>query len=247
VPGSRSSASLTEAARALYLASSLAAMVTNKPLLYLSGDPEADRLLSQDPLALLVGMVLDQQVPLEKAFSAPFLLRQRMGTELDATKIAAMAPDKFAAFFIERPALHRFPASMAARVQDLCRLLVDDYGGDAAAVWTTAETGDELLKRVKALPGFGEHKARIFVALLGKQFGVRPPGWEKAAGPFGQPGSLASVADIDSPDALIAVREHKRAVKNAAKAGSAKTAAAKSGPAKAGSAKPAAKTAAAKG
>jgi uncharacterized HhH-GPD family protein len=124
-----------------------------------------------------------------------------------------MAPDELAALFLERPALHRFPGSMAARVQDLCRMLVDEYGGDAAAVWTTATSGDELFKRVRALPGFGEHKARIFVALLAKQLGVRPKGWEKAAGPFGLPGSLASVADIDSPAALLAVREHKRALK----------------------------------
>ncbi len=185
--------------------------------LYLSGEPEADRLISKDPLALLIGMVLDQQVPLEKAFSGPWLLSQRLGSELDAAKIAAMPPEEFAALFIERPALHRFPGSMAARVQDLCRVLVRDYHGSAATVWTTASTGEELFERVKALPGFGEHKARIFVALLGKQLGVRPPGWEKAAGPFGQPGSLASVADIDSPDTLLAVREHKRSMKIAAK------------------------------
>jgi uncharacterized HhH-GPD family protein len=134
---------------------------------------------------------------------------------------------------------------MAARVQDLCRLVVRDYGGDAAAVWTTAGTGDELLRRVKALPGFGEQKARIFVALLGKQFGVRPPGWEKAAGTFGQPGSLASVADIDSPASLIAVREHKRAVKNAAKADAAKAGPAKPGASKASATKPGASKAAA--
>ncbi len=221
---------------------SLVRVPTKRPKLYLSGDEEADKLLADDPFALLVGMVLDQQVPLEKAFSGPFLLRQRMGTELDAAKIAAIAPDKFAAYFIDRPALHRFPASMAARVQELSRMLVQNYGGHAAAVWTTAETGEELLRRVKALPGFGEQKARIFVALLGKQLGVRPPGWEKAAGPFGRPGSLASVADIDSPDTLIAVREHKRAVKNAAKAhgantGASKTGVAKSRPSKAGAGK----------
>ena len=193
-------------------------MPTKRPQLYLSGDAEADRLLSEDPLALLIGLVLDQQVPLEKAFAGPWELRQRLGRELDASTIAAMPPDELAAFFIDRPALHRFPGSMAARVQDLCRVLVEDYGGSAAAVWTTARSGDELLKRVKALPGFGEHKARIFVALLGKQLGVRPKGWEEAAGPFGQAGSLASIADIDSPGALVAVREHKRAVKFAARA-----------------------------
>jgi uncharacterized HhH-GPD family protein len=180
-----------------------------------TGDPEANKYLVDDPLALLIGMVLDQQVPLEKAFAGPWILRQRLGHGLDATELAEMNPDELAALFVERPALHRFPGSMAARVQELCRVLVRDYGGDAAAVWTTATTGEELLKRVKALPGFGEHKARIFVALLAKQLGVRPKGWEHAAGSFGEPGALASVADIDSPAALIAVREHKRAVKAA--------------------------------
>ncbi|MGA3352813.1 MAG: HhH-GPD-type base excision DNA repair protein [Acidimicrobiales bacterium] len=180
-----------------------------------TGDPEANRYLVDDPLALLIGMVLDQQVPLEKAFAGPWVLRRRLGRELDAAEIADMDPDELAALFVERPALHRFPGSMAGRVQELCRLLVEQYGGDAAALWTTAATGDELFKRVKALPGFGEHKARIFVALLAKQLGVRPKGWERAAGAFGEPGSLASVADIDSPDALIAVREHKRAAKAA--------------------------------
>jgi uncharacterized HhH-GPD family protein len=182
-----------------------------------TGDPKADRYLAEDPLALLIGMVLDQQVPLEKAFAGPWVLRQRLGVKLDAARIAAMDPDELTALFVEKPALHRFPAAMAARVQDLCRLLVAEYGGKAARVWTTAATGDELFKRVKALPGFGEQKARIFVALLGKQLGVRPQGWEKAAGPFGRAGALASVADIDSPGALVAVREHKRAVKAASK------------------------------
>lgn len=180
-----------------------------------TGDPQANKYLVEDPLALLIGMVLDQQVPLEKAFAGPWVLRERLGAELDAETIAAMAPDKLAALFVERPALHRFPGSMASRVQELARVLVDQYGGDAAAVWTTAKTGEELLQRVKALPGFGEQKARIFVALLGKQLGVRPKGWEDAAGKFGEPGSLMSVADIDSPDALQAVREHKRAMKAA--------------------------------
>ena len=182
-----------------------------------TGDPDADRYLVDDPLALLIGMVLDQQVPLEKAFSGPWILRQRLGMALDAAEIAAMNPDELTALFVERPALHRFPGSMAARVQELCRLLVQDYGGNAAAVWTGAATGAELFKRVKALPGFGEQKARIFVALLAKQLGIRPKGWEDAAGAFGETGSLASVADIDSPAALIAVREHKRTMKAAAK------------------------------
>ncbi|MGO9333504.1 MAG: HhH-GPD-type base excision DNA repair protein [Acidimicrobiales bacterium] len=177
-----------------------------------TGDPRADKYLLDEPLALLIGMVLDQQVPLERAFAGPWVLRQRLGTGLDAAKIAAMDPDELAALFAERPALHRFPGSMAARVQDLCHLLVQEYGGNAAGVWTTAVTGDELFKRVRALPGFGERKARIFVALLGKRLGIRPEGWEQAAGPFGQVGSLASVADVDSPGALLAMREHRRAI-----------------------------------
>jgi uncharacterized HhH-GPD family protein len=196
---------------------SMARDVNTLKSLPFTGDPKADKYLAEDPLALLIGMVLDQQVPLEKAFAGPWVLRQRLGAKLDAARIASMDPDELTALFVEKPALHRYPAAMAARVQDLCRLLVDKYGGRAASVWTTAATGDELFKRVKALPGFGEHKARIFVALLGKQLGVRPPGWEKAAEPFGRPGALASVADIDSPGALLAVREHKRAMKAAAK------------------------------
>jgi uncharacterized HhH-GPD family protein len=183
-----------------------------------TGNKEADEYLARDPLALLIGMVLDQQVPLEWAFMGPLVLRERLGHELDSASIAAMPSDELAALFSARPALHRFPGSMAARVQALCRELVESYGGDASAVWTTAKTGDELLRRVRKLPGFGAHKAQIFVALLGKQLGVRPEGWEKAAGLFAQPGSLASVADIDGPASLIAVREHKRAVKAAAAA-----------------------------
>ncbi len=186
--------------------------------LFLSGEPEADAFLAEDPLALLVGMVLDQQVPLEKAFRSPFDLRQRLGGTLEAAAVASMDPDELAARFSARPALHRFPKSMAARVQELCARIVDTYGGDPAAVWTSAGTGEELLDNVKALPGFGEQKARIFVALLGKQLGVRPPGWEEAAGPFGEPGSFRSVADIDSPETLAKVRRYKQEMKARAKA-----------------------------
>lgn len=189
--------------------------------LHLSGDPDADRLLSADAFALLVGMVLDQQIPLEWAFSGPWHLQQRLGTPLDATDIAAMDPDALVKVFSERPALHRFPGSNAKRVQALAQLIVDDYDGDAAKIWTTAETGADLYRRVKALPGFGEQKAKIFVALLGKQLGVQPPGWQDAAGPFGQPGTLMSVADITGPDTLAEVRDYKRAKKAAAKAAAA--------------------------
>jgi uncharacterized HhH-GPD family protein len=181
--------------------------------LALSGDPDADRLLSKDPLALLVGMVLDQQVPLEWAFAAPRRLQERLGGRLDAGEIAGMDPAALAAVFAERPALHRFPGSNAKRVQELCRIVVHDYGGKADRIWKTAETGDELLRRIKALPGFGEQKARIFVALLGKQLGVQPPGWQEAAGDFGATGSFMSVADITGPESLARVREYKQAKK----------------------------------
>jgi uncharacterized HhH-GPD family protein len=186
--------------------------------LYLSGDPEADALLTEDPLALLIGMVLDQQIPLERAFRSPFDLKERLGGPLDAAALASMDPELLSAAFAERPALHRFPKSMAARVQELCNVIVDSYGGDPAAIWTSAADGKELLANVKALPGFGEQKARIFVALLGKQLGVRPPGWERAATPFGDTGSFRSVADIDSPDTLAKVRQYKQSMKAKAKA-----------------------------
>ena len=186
--------------------------------LYLSGDEAADHLLSTDPLALLIGMVLDQQVPLERAFRSPYDLRERLGGHLDVAALASMDPEALAAVFSERPALHRFPKSMAGRVQEVCSVIVDTYGGDTAAIWTSAADGKELLANVKALPGFGEQKARIFVGLLGKQLGVRPPGWEKAASPFGETGTFRSVADIDSPEALAKVRQYKQAMKAKAKA-----------------------------
>ncbi len=185
--------------------------------LYLSGDPEADRLISEDPLALLIGMVLDQQVPLERAFSSPRDLRRRLGGELDAGMIASMAPDDLAAIFSERPALHRFPAANAERVHQLCRTIVRDYGGDAATVWTGAKDGADLMKRVRALPGFGEQKAKIFVALLGKQLGLRVQGWQEVSRPFGDPGTSYSVADIRDPATLARVRAYKAQMKAAAR------------------------------
>jgi uncharacterized HhH-GPD family protein len=189
--------------------------------LHLSGDREADALLSKDPLALLIGMVLDQQIPLERAFSSPRDLKERLGGSLDAGTIASMDPDELAARFSERPALHRFPAANAKRVQELCRILVEQYKGRAADVWRTAATGEELLGRIRALPGFGEQKARIFVGLLGKQLGVTPPGWEDAAGRFGQPGTYLSVADIVDSESLGRVRAYKQQMKAAAKAATA--------------------------
>jgi uncharacterized HhH-GPD family protein len=186
--------------------------------LWLSGDPEADELLTTDAFALLIGMVLDQQIPLEWAFGGPYRLKQRLGGHLDATEVAAMDPETLGKAFAERPALHRFPGSNAKRVHALAEIIVTEYDGQAERVWSTAETGAELYRRVKALPGFGEMKAKIFVALLGKQLGVRPPGWEDAAGPFGQSGTLMSVADITGPETLAEVRDYKRAKKAAAKA-----------------------------
>ena len=187
------------------------------PKLALSGDPAADKLLSTDPLALLIGMVLDQQIPLERAFSSPRDLKQRLGGRLDAGTIAQMDPDELAAVFAERPALHRFPAANAKRVQELCRIVIDEYGGKASDIWKKAADGADLYKRVKALPGFGEQKARIFIGLLGKQLGVNPPGWQEAAGAFGQPGTFLSVADIVDSESLGRVRAYKQQMKAAAK------------------------------
>jgi uncharacterized HhH-GPD family protein len=188
------------------------------PTLHLSQDPDADKLLSKDPLALLIGMVLDQQIPLEWAFSAPYRLKQRLGDRLDVAEIAAMDPDILAKAFSERPALHRFPGSNAKRVQQLCQIIVERYKGRPASIWTTAKTGDELLARIRELPGFGEQKARIFVGLLGKQLKVQPPGWEQAAGRFGAPGTHLSIADITDTDSLGRVRAYKQQLKAEAKA-----------------------------
>jgi uncharacterized HhH-GPD family protein len=192
--------------------------------LHLSGDRAADALLSKDPLALLVGMVLDQQIPLERAFAAPAELARRLGGPYDAASLAAMPPDELVAVFSVRPALHRFPGAMAGRVQALAQSVVEDYDGDASKVWKDASSGKELLANVKALPGFGEQKARIFVALLGKQLGVRPEGWEAASSPFGDPGTFRSIADIVDADSLASVRAFKQQVKAAARSTPAETA-----------------------
>jgi len=183
-----------------------------EPTLPVTGDPEADKLLVDDPLALTIGMLLDQQVPMEWAFSGPLRLRDKLGGRLDATEIAALDPAELEAIFKGPPALHRYPGSMAKRTQALCQYLVEHYGGDAAAVWAGVDNGGELLRRVRALPGFGADKARIFTALLAKRFGVRPPGWEQATAPFSddQP---RSVADVDSPESLQRVRSWKKAMK----------------------------------
>jgi uncharacterized HhH-GPD family protein len=183
---------------------------------FITGDPEADALLGRDPLALLLGMLLDQQVPMESAFAGPQKLQQRLGG-LDAGAIAAMDPADLVAAFKERPAVHRFPGSMAARAQQLCQALVDGYGGRADAVWAGAASGQELVGRLEALPGFGKEKARIFAAVLGKRLGVRPPGWEEASAPFSDE-QRRSVADAVDPATLDEVRAWKRAKKAAGKA-----------------------------
>ncbi|HTZ90898.1 MAG TPA: HhH-GPD-type base excision DNA repair protein [Streptosporangiaceae bacterium] len=183
---------------------------------------EANELLTRDPLALLIGMLLDQQVPFEKAFSSPYELVMRLGHEPTAAELAEFDPEALASVFAERPALHRFPKAMAARTQDLARLIVEDYDGDAAAIWSSAATGKELVARLAALPGFGGNKAQIFAALLGKQLGVQPDGWREAAGRFGEEGSHYSVADIVDDTSLAAVRAYKKELKAGAKAAAAK-------------------------
>lgn len=208
--------------------------------LYLSGDNQADALLSKDPFALLVGMVLDQQVPLEWAFAAPAELKRRLGGKLEASSIAAMDPEELVRIFSERPALHRYPGSMARRVHELARLLVDRYAGKAQNVWSNPSDASDLLGRLKELPGFGDQKARIFLALLGKQLGTRPDGWEQSSAPYGERGSFRSVADIVDASSLDRVRATKQAAKLAAKAAAAKS------PTKAVSAKTTPKAAAAK-
>src|SRR6478735_3826356 len=186
--------------------------------LHITGDPDADRLLTDDPLALLIGMLLDQQIPMETAFGGPLKLTQRLGS-VDAATIAAYDPEAFVEVFRQPPSVHRFPGSMAARVQSLCAALEQDWGGDAASLWTRGEPdGAEVLRRLKGLPGFGEQKAKIFLALLGKQYGVTPKGWREAAGDYGKAGSFMSVADVKDAGSLEKVRSYKKQAKAAAKA-----------------------------
>lgn len=173
-----------------------------------TGDPAADRLIAEDPLALLIGFVLDQQVTVQTAFRAPFELRRRLGA-LDPAVIAGLEPDRLAAVFAERPALHRFPGTMARRVADLCRTVVERYGGDAARIWTTAPDAAELERRLRELPGIGPTKAKVVVAVLAKRLGVRPPGWEAVV-----PGH-PTLGDVDSPEALAAYQASKRAARAA--------------------------------
>jgi uncharacterized HhH-GPD family protein len=175
--------------------------------------------LATDPFGLLTGMLLDQQVPMEKAFTSPHVLAERMGVaRLDPAQIAAYDPERFEAIFRQVPALHRFPAAMAKRVQELARVVVARYDSETAAIWNTSESGQQLLGRVAGLPGFGDQKARIFTALLGKQFSVQPPGWRDAAGVYGEAGSFRSVADVTDAASLLKVRAFKKEQKAAARA-----------------------------
>lgn len=185
--------------------------------LWLTGDTEADRLLDADPFALLLGMLLDQQVPMETAFAGPRKLAERMGG-LDPARVADADPDAFAALCATPPAVHRFPGSMAGRIQAVARAVVDEYDGDVTRLWTDGEPdGAEVLRRLRALPGFGEQKARIFLALLAKRRGVAPRGWREAAGPYGDD-QFRSIADVTDADSLARVRATKKAAKAAAKA-----------------------------
>lgn len=187
--------------------------------LHLASTAEANALLERDPLALLLGMLLDQQIQMEKAFTSPHVLAERMGVErLDAAQIASSDPDALLQVFRTPPALHRFPGSMAERTQALCQALVDRFDGRAERVWADAATGDEVVRRMSSLPGFGAQKAKIFTALLGKRYGVRPPGWQEAAGDYGTDG-FRSIADVTDDASRVKVREHKKAAKAAAKAG----------------------------
>ncbi len=181
--------------------------------LYITGDAEADALLNADGTALLIGMLLDQQVPMEWAFAGPATLRTRLG-HLQAASIAAMTPEAFVAVCSAKPAIHRFPASMGARIHELCVALTEGYEGRGELVWTDVRTGDELYRRLRALPGYGDEKAKIFLALLAKRMGVKPRGWKAAAAPFSDT-NPRSVADISSPATLAKVREWKKAAKAA--------------------------------
>ena len=195
---------------------------TNSTALHITGDAAADELLSSDPLALLVGMLLDQQVPMETAFAGPAKIRDRLGT-LDASTLARESEERLTEVFRTPPAVHRYPGSMAGRTRALAQAIEDDWDGDASAIWTredasgNAPDGAAVLQRLKALPGFGEQKAKIFLALLGKQRGLAADGWRSAAGAYGEEGSYRSVADIVDAESLTKVRETKRAAKAAAK------------------------------
>ncbi len=184
--------------------------------IHITGDAHADQVLTDSPFALLVGMMLDQQYPMEHAFRGPAKVLDRFGS-IEPADVAAADPEQFAELSSTPPAIHRFPGSMAARLQELARIVVDQYGGDASRIWSEATDGPDLLKRVQALPGFGQQKSQIFVALLAKQLGVRPDGWERVVGAYAEDG-YRSVADVVDPASLQRVRDHKKQLKAAARA-----------------------------
>lgn len=194
-------------------------MTTGPVAIPITGDEAANRLLVENPLALLIGMLLDQQVPMEWAFRGPLTLQERLGGSLDAETIAALGPDKVEAIFRDKPAMHRYPGSMGKRTYALCAFIVEHYGGDAGAIWRDAPSGQEVYRRLRELPGYGEEKSKIFLAILGKRLGQAAPGWEEAAAPFSD-ATPRSVADVGSAESLERVREFKKARK-AAKQGKA--------------------------
>ena len=187
-------------------------MANTKGTLCVTKDSAANKLVNSDPLALLLAMMLDQQIPMERAFLSPYQLSERLGGDLDPEDIAQKDPDDLKAIFSIKPALHRFPGSMAKRAADLCQHILDEYEGDSQRLWAEASDGEDLFKRLKALPGYGDEKSKIFIAILAKRFGIRPEGWKKYAGPFAD-AVPRSVADIDSLEALVKVRAWKKAQK----------------------------------
>jgi uncharacterized HhH-GPD family protein len=182
----------------------------------ITSNAEDDQVLIESPLALMIGMLLDQQVPMSWAFRGPARLKERLDGRLDAGEIAAMGPDAVAALFSEKPALHRFPGSMGKRAYEVCRVVADEYDGDASRIWAGVDDGKEVLDRLLALPGFGGEKAKIFLAILGKRLGVQPKGWERAAAPFSDD-VRRTVADADTPEHLVEVRAFKKLQKAAKK------------------------------
>lgn len=187
-------------------------MTSDAVAIPITGEAEADRLLVTNPLALLIGMLLDQQVPMEWAFRGPFTLQERLGGSLDAETIAALGPDKVEATFRDKPAMHRYPGSMGKRTYALCAYIVEHYDGDPAAIWRDVPSGQEIYRRLRELPGYGEEKSKIFLAILGKRLGQAAPGWEEAAAPFSD-ATPRSVADVGSAESLARVREFKKARK----------------------------------
>jgi uncharacterized HhH-GPD family protein len=200
--------------RRRYRTSWLALGPMGTPAIPITGDDAADRLLTEDPLALLIGMLLDQQVPMEWAFKGPMTLRSRLGDRLDAAAIAAMDQDEFVEVCSRKPAIHRFPAAMGRRIHELCSTVAELHEGDAARIWTGATSAEDLRARLRELPGYGEEKTKIFIAILAKRLGVRPDGWEQVASPFSDD-EPRSVADVDSEESLGRVREWKKAMKAA--------------------------------